>query len=239
MRDNGGQQLTRISYLDGNWYNITYNSDLIASVTSPTGTLTFGSDGSHITSVSDGNGRTVTLTYSGDYLTSVTNTDGDSLVYDYDANGHLTNITNFNNEVYVSNTYDTVGRVVSQYLADRGTQTFTYDDAARRNTCEGEGGYYLSIVYDRFGRIIETSNSVGTRYFEYNELNQRVSDTDYAGNRTYYEHDGNGNISKVTYPDGLSESYVYNADNQVVSKTDRNGHTVFYTYDGQNKIAPS
>ena len=233
---NGNQQLTRISYLDGNFYNIAYNGDLIASVTSPTGTLTFTDDGSHITSVADGNGRTITLTYNGEYLASVTNTDGDSLLYEYDANGHLTNITNFNNEIYVSNTYDNAGRVVSQYLADRGTQTFTYDDAARRNTCEGEGGYYLSIVYDRFGRIIESSNSVGTRYFEYNELNQRVSDTDYAGNRTYYEHDSAGNISKVTYPDGLSESYVYNADNQIVSKTDRNGHTVFYTYDGNNNL---
>ena len=37
--------------------------------------------------------------------------------------------------------------------------------------------------------IIESTNENGTQKFSYDELNQRVSETDREGNTTYYEHD--------------------------------------------------
>ena len=178
-----------------------------------TGAFEFGYDGNgHVTSVTDSVGRTISLTYDGDYLAAVENPDADSLRYSYDGEGRVSRIENFNGEIYLENTYDASGRVVSQYVKDQGTFTFTYDRAARRNTCTGENGYYLSIVYDEEYRIVESTNSESTKYVTYDKLNQRVSETDREGNRTSYEYDEAGNRTKITYPDGTSEAFAYNGD---------------------------
>ena len=168
----------------------------------------------------DGNGRTITLTYNGDYLASITNTDGDSLLYDYDANGYLRQITNFNGEVYLTNTYDDNGRVVSQTVQDEGT--FTYDETARRNTCTGENGYYLSIVYDGSYRIVESTNNDGTKKIEYDALNRVTTVTDRKGNTQKFTYDSNSNMTQKTDVDGYVTKYSYSALD-LVSKINYNG----------------
>lgn len=170
----------------------------------------------------DGNGRTITLTYNGDYLASITNTDGDSLLYDYDANGYLRQITNFNGEVYLTNTYDDNGRVVSQTVQDEGTFTFTYDETARRNTCTGENGYYLSIVYDGSYRIVESTNNDGTKKIEYDALNRVTTVTDRKGNTQKFTYDSNSNMTQKTDVDGCVTKYSYSALD-LVSKINYNG----------------
>ena len=168
----------------------------------------------------DGNGRTITLTYNGDYLASITNTDGGSLLYDYDANGYLRQITNFNGEVYLTNTYDDNGRVVSQTVQDEGT--FTYDETARRNTCTGENGYYLSIVYDGSYRIVESTNNDGTKKIEYDALNRVTTVTDRKGNTQKFTYDSNSNMTQKTDVDGYVTKYSYSALD-LVSKINYNG----------------
>lgn len=231
------KNIRSVSTLDGDVVTYTYNGGQLASVSNSSGTLSFAYNGDgNIKSVTDSVGRTVNLSYNGDYLISAENADSDDLIYAYDASSYLTQITNFNGDVYLTNSYDGAGRVVSQYVQDEGNFQFTYDDRARQNTCTGENGYYLSIVYDELGRIIQSTNSEGTKYISYNSLNQRTSETDREGNTTEYAYDANGNVILVTYADGLSESYTYNAANQITSFTDRGGNRVSYVYDGDANL---
>lgn len=226
-----------VSTLDGNVVTYTYNGDKLASVSNNSGTLNFAYNGDgNISRVTDSVGRTAILEYNGDYLTSVTNADAQSLHFDYDSDGLLTEIVNYNGEAYLTNQYDASKRVVRQHIQDEGTFVFTYDAANRTNTCTGDNGYYLSIVYDDLRRIVQSTNTDGTQYITYNKLNQRTSETDREGNTTSYSYDENGNVSEVTYSDGFTESYSYNSSNQVTRFVDRGGNATVYTYDGSGNL---
>ena len=231
-------QIQSISSLDGNVIRFTHADGRIATVSNQAGSFRFAynADG-NLSTVTDSVGRVTTLAYDGDYLTSVTNTDGDSLRYTYDANGYLATVENFNGEVYVSNEYDELGRVVKQYVKDDDTYTFTYDEDAWVNTCTGQSGKLDKIHYDALGRIVEHTTNSGTKTITYDDLNRRTSESDWKGNVTRYEYDDAGNVTKTTYPDGLSEQFTYNADNQVTSFTDRNGNTVSYEYNSSHRLS--
>ena len=216
--------------LDGSTVSYDYDGDKLVSVSNSSGSFTFGYDGDNISSVTDSAGRTITLSYDGDLLTSIINPDGDSLNYTYDGNNCITSITDFNRNLYLENTYDEQGRVVAQTVADQGDFVIEYDDANHTNTCTGENGYLVSITYDELGRIIAHEDNNGTYEYEYNDLNQRVSETDREGNTTSYEHDAAGNITRITYPDGTSRSTSYNAQNLPTEVTERDGGKTTYTY---------
>lgn len=231
-------QIQSISRLDGNVINFTHADGKVATVSNRAGSFTFGYNGNgNLSSVTDSVGRVTTLSYDGDYLVSVTNTDGDALRYTYDENGYLTTVEDFKGEVYVQNEYDEIGRVVKQYVKDDDSYTFTYDEEARVNTCMGESGKLDKIRYDALGRIVEHTTNSGTKTVTYDNLNRRTSESDWLGNITYYEYDDIGNVTKITYPDGLSEQFTYNSDNQVVTATDRNGDTVSYTYNSAHRLS--
>ena len=230
------QKIRSISSLDGEQIVYAYNGDLISSVTGDAGTLTFTYSGEHVTRVTDSTGRSITLSYDGELLTAVENPDGDSLRYTY-GSGLLERIENFKGEVYLTNDYDATGRVVEQFVTGQGTFRFSYDEDAHRNTCTGENGYYLSILYDEQGRIIESTNSEGSKHIAYNELNQRVIETDREGNTTRYTYDVSGNCTQIIYPDGTLESYRYNAFNQIIWMRDRNGIETSYAYDTNAQLS--
>ena len=230
------QKIRSISSLDGEQIVYAYNGDLISSVTGDAGTLTFTYSGEHVTRVTDSTGRSITLSYDGELLTAVENPDGDSLRYTY-GSGLLERIENFRGEVYLTNDYDATGRVVEQFITGQGTFRFSYDENAHRNTCTGENGYYLSILYDEQGRIIESTNSEGSKHITYDELNQRVSETDREGNTTRYTYDDSGNCTQIIYPDGTLESYRYNAFNQIIWMRDRNGIETSYAYDTNAQLS--
>ena len=168
------------------------------------------------------NGNVVEMEYSGDKLTRISN---DSGPFQLDYSGeHISQIT------------DSEGRVIHQYAVNMGTFDFTYDLGARENTSTGTDGYLLSIRYDELGRIVEKTDAAGAEYYEYNDLNQRVSQTDREGSTYRYEHDEEGNISAVLYPDGTSERYGYDENRKVTEFTDRNGSTSSYTYNDMGEM---
>ena len=66
--------------------------------------------------------------------------------------------------------------------------------------------------------------------FEYDAGNQRSAFVDKLGNRTAYEYDAAGNLTKQTRFDGASQTYTYNAQNKPASFTDYAGKTTRYEY---------
>ena len=157
------QNIQSITRVDGSQIVYSYQGDLVSEVSSDAGSLKFTYTDDHVTKVTDSTGRSVILSYDGTYLTAAVNPDADSLLYSY-SNGLLETIENFENQVYLTNQYDSKGRVTEQYVAEQGTFRFAYDEDRRQNTCTGENGYYLSIVYDEDGRIIESIDNNSTKH---------------------------------------------------------------------------
>lgn len=229
-----------LHHTDGSTIVYGYTGNKLTSITGPDGSfaLAYNGDG-NISTVTDSAGRSIILTYDGDNLISVENPDADSLVYTYTADGYLETVKNFKGQIYVENTYNAGGQVTHQYAANMGTFDFTYDQENRHNTCTGTDGYLLEIWYDEDGRITKSRNAEGEVEITYNDQNLVTRSKDREGNITLYDHDANGNVSKITYADGTSERYVYDANRKVTSYTNRNGVTTAYTYNTQGRVTSS
>jgi len=64
-----------------------------------------------------------------------------------------------------------------------------------------------------------------------NKYNEVASSTDIQGNTTYYEYDGNGNITKTTSQGGGTTYAKYNDKNSVIMQMDEMGYPTIYVYD--------
>ena len=232
-------KLTSIEAVDGSVITCEYSGDKLTKISNDIGSFTLSYSGDNATRVTDSTGRSISLSYNGDYLTAVENPDADSLRFSYDANGYLDSVENFEGQVYVENIYDDEGHVTHQFADKIGTFDFSYDFDGRHNICTGTDGYLCEIWYDELGRITASKDASGTQYVTYNKLNQVTSRTDREGNTTEYEHDADGNISRITYADGTSEQFRYDSNRQVTWMRDRNGNASSYSYDGSAHMTSS
>jgi len=137
-------------------------SGLVSTVTSSAGTapnqpkLTFTYTAGLLTSVSATDGRSVSYGYTSGRLTSFTDAASKVWTYGY-TNDLLSSVTDPTSVVEVSNTYDALGRVISQTSPDGGTETFAYDDATRTTTHTVVAtGEVLKYVHDANGRVVQT-----------------------------------------------------------------------------------
>ncbi len=70
----------------------------------------------------------------------------------------------------------------------------------------------------------------------YDEVGNRISQTDANNHTTTYSYDQNGRRVGRKLPAGQTESYVYDAAGNLKSKTDFNGKTTQYAYDTSNRL---
>ena len=230
--------LRRVTAVDGSAVELSYTEGRLSAVRSGSGQLSLSYNGAgRLASVTDGS-RTVRYDYNeSGQLSATTNPDGDRFSYAYDENGYLAKVTDANGSDYVQNTYDSLGRVTEQVLADQGTLRYTYDPAERVNTCQGENGYFRTIRYDELDRIVAESDPSGSRQYTYDGRNQRTTQTDALGRTTGFAYDDAGNVSRITYADGTWEDYTYNSQNQVTGVVSQDGVAVSYRYDDQGRLA--
>ena len=206
----------RVTEADGTVTTLTYDGDHLATVSTETGTFTFGYEGDLISSITDSAGRTVTYGHSGTDLTSSVNPDGDSLNYTYNEKHWLTTVTDFNGNMVLENTYNENGKVILQKMPDRADYSFTYDPENLTNTMTASDGKTLVVTYNDDFVITSQTDSAGTISYGYDEKSRKISETDRNGNTTQYTYVGDtANVSTVTYPNGTVETYTYNDNYQV------------------------
>ncbi|MFR4261554.1 MAG: DUF6531 domain-containing protein [Butyricicoccaceae bacterium] len=220
---------------------LTYNGDELTEINGIAGSYTLAWSNGHISSVTDNAGRTVSYEHVDDFLTGVTNADGDTLHYTYDGNGYLNTATDFEDEVYIENEYDGVGRVVKQTFinADIPTvSTVSYDDDARVTTCVDANGLETRYYYDNHRNIQKVGTVIdGTEYTTTNTYDgdyRANSASDRLNGATAYEYDSNGNVTKVRYADNTAMTLTYTAGGDIASITDALGYTETYTYSGHS-----
>ncbi|MFV2043853.1 MAG: DUF6531 domain-containing protein [Anaerolineales bacterium] len=228
-------RLTSITDRNGNLTALNYTGDLLSSVVAPDGrSLTFNYGGSdRLIQLVDPIGRTVDFAYDASRnLVAVTDPSGAATSYSYDADHRLLSITDANGHTFVSNTYDSGGRVIEQRDALNNPTIFVYDLVNRTTDVTNPRGNTTRYEYDADLRLLRQTDALGkSDSYTYDTDNNRTSVTDRSGNITSFTYDDRGNVLNVIDPSGGITTMTYDAMNNLLSRTNALGRTTNHGYD--------
>ena len=229
-----GLPIDRIVSPNGKWIEFTYGT------------------GGRISQAKDNIGRTVTYTYDASgRLWKVTDAGGGVTEYGYDSSNRMTTIKDPRNITYLTNTYDTNGRVTDQTQADSTTYHFDW-------TLDGTGAvtqavvrnprgilgrwtfntdHYLTGLVEAVGTNLERSTTIQRA----NGTNFVTAVTDGLGRTTSATYDTLGNVASITNlsgtPDAVTTTYGWNqAFSELASVTDPLQHTWQLGYDARGNL---
>ncbi len=245
----------KVSDANGNSVLTSYDpANHVISVTDPLQdkvSYTYNSVGLKA-SATDADGNTTNYVYdANNRLTMVKNPDKTAVQYNYDANGNLLqqvdeegHITSYayndNNQVLkvtdaaghrTRYTYDGAGNVMSRTDADGHVALYAYDANNHLLEIKYTDGSFVKYAYDNVGNRLSMTDATGKSSYVYDKLNRLITFTDAAGHTLHMSYDGNGNLSRLTYPDGRIAYYSYNQNDKLAKVTDWAKRTSTYSYD--------
>ena len=218
--------------------------------------FTYDANG-RVTTTTDFTGRSWDYTYDGadsGELVSVTTPAVDgypaglTTAYSYTDDHRLRTITDPAGQTFLTNHYDSVGRVMTQNWGD-ATYLFEYPSDTLRRVTDGNG-YVTERTFDSDGNVLTRSEYTAglrpddpasyTTTYEYNENHQQTKARRPSGNVEEREYDTLGNLLELrrepvdgpNSPADIVSSYTYETNfNLVKTATDPRGFTTTYTYD--------
>lgn len=116
-------------------------------------------------------------------------------------------------------------------------RTFSYTSGSLVSIADPNGNT-TQLTYDATSRLTTVTDPVSRHlYFNYGSGSQNnlvTSVTSDISLSLSYSYDGQGRLSQVTYPDGVTTvSFTYDANSLITTVTDSNGKTLeYHTYDG-------
>lgn len=181
-------------------------------------------------------------------LCAVTDQAGGMTSYTYDGGDRMLTITNPRGNAFVTNVYDTSGRVNKQTLADTTSKyTITYTTNGSGNITQASitdpTGSVRNETFDSAGYLATDTYAVGQSYseeFQYTrDSSERLTKVvDQLGRETDYSYDSMANVLSFTRlagtPQAVTTSLTYDPIfNQPLTITDPNNNTWtlgYYTY---------
>lgn len=144
----------------------------------------------------------------------------------YDNSGNLTDtiVDPDGLNLVSSQTFDSVGNLITQTDPKNNTSYFDYD-AERRLIKTTEPAPFNAIteyVYDKEGQLIHQRNQTG-------EDQQPWQQTSYTYNR-------NGKVLQVTDPQGHVTDYIYDGNNRLISSNDAENRLTETVYDAAGQV---
>lgn len=175
---------TTLGYGPASWR--THQFVPLTSITDAAGqTVTVGQDGvGRATSFTHPDGRTWSLGYDGaGNLASITNPDGRNRTFTYDGAHQMLTATDAAGVVYLTNEYDSAGRVVKQWDADQNLRTIDYQTGKTVYTdAEGTATTFEIDDRSRITGIINAKNEKASYTFD--DQNNVTGHVDEAGRRS-------------------------------------------------------
>lgn len=188
-------------------------------------------DNSSVSSITDAKGNRAEIGYDGHarpyrwYFpskTTVGTTDYSNYEeYAYDADSNVTSVRKRDGQ-YIGREYDASGQLIRKDLAGSAQDVYyRYNNLgqqvfARFGSVSGEG---ITHVYNGFGEVTSTTTTMGS-----------VSRT------LGFQYDGNGNRTRLTYPDGVYFTYQYDGGHRQSKILDSAGSTLIaFGYDSQGR----
>ncbi len=222
----GSGKITAVTDTVGREYKIAYNANSL------------------IDNISDPEGRIAKYEYdSNKRLSTVTDPMGGKMRYFYDSWGYLDEIQDHNQKPVEKITYNHAEgenqHKVSEATDSLGdTAKYAYDMTNKKTTITNVKGRVSTYWFDTSFYTIQVQDAEGrssyTEYYQYNGKNAYgdiKSTTDRNGNKTKYEVDNRGNVTKVINPDGSTRITQYDDQNNVTKQIDECGNTTYYVYD--------
>jgi len=246
IRDRNGNQLT-ITRSGGGLGTIT-------QITSPNGRwlqFSYGT-GNRISQIEDNSGRTVSYTYDGSgRLWKVTDANGEITEYTYDSSHRMLTIKDARGIVYLTNEYDSNGRVITQTQADSSTYEldYTLDGAGKvtQTDVTDPRGNVRRVTFNSNGYTLTDTRALGTSeeqtitYNRQSGTNLILGLTDPLNRETNYAYDSFANITSVTRlagtQDEVTTSLTYEPNyHRLASITDPLNHTTSFVYDSAGNL---
>lgn len=231
----------------------TGQGGLISRIVSPNGrwiALTYDTS-QRITQATDNIGRTVTYTYDSGRLWKVTDVSGGVTEYTYDTSDRMLTIKDPRAITYLTNTYDTNGRVDTQTLADGGVFQFDYalDGIGKvtQTDVTNPRGFVRRVTFNAKGYHLTDTEALGTSVERTTTLSRQSGShfvtgiVDELNRETVFAYDGNGKVTSATRLAGTSDAattaFTYEpAYQQIASITDPLNHTTTFTYDYEGRL---
>ena len=232
-------RLRSVDYPNRQRLSFAYNENGLERITTPLGNvLEVQCRGGRILQITDEIERRTQYRYEGDYLVDVVHTDEGITHYEYDENGHITAVTDQNGSRYLENEYDIKGRITKQRFPEGICQTFTYDDAHRRNSI-----YYSETgkteVYE-YNKELLTERTIfedGTcTAYEYSDQNLRTKETSRTGAEKQWEYDAYGRLIRELSPDGFTVCHEYDANHDLIRTWDSERRETQNRYDAEHNL---
>ncbi len=225
-------------------YGYDATGDRLINITTPNGTTTY----SYVTAAGASQFA----------ISSITYPDASQTLYQYDSQGRLINQSLNSGTEAITYSYDSTGgvtitdasgAVTKQFLNDRGqiarsidplnrTIQYRYDSDGNLTQIIAPGDTAGSFTYDPQGNLLSSSNPLGHRVdFTYERnFDQLATVQDQKGNLTNYAYDAKGNLTKLTYADGSTETFGYNSQGNLTVSANRRGQEIQYTYDANFQL---
>ena len=235
--------------------NLTWNIDHYELKEADGRRIVFRADG-QLDYIKDANGYRLTAGYTNDLLTQLSASNGDSLTFDYNANGRIETVTNNNGQTNSYN-YDPAGQYLLSVEDVNGTTSFSYDnpfDHTLVSSVTYSDGSKVSYDYDHAGRLQQVIYGEGREALAYtysydanggvtvinpdgetnkelrNEQGQVSQTIDASGRVTNYSYDAAGNLTGISSELGYSAGFTYDNNGNVVSQTNALNQTTQFTY---------
>jgi RHS repeat-associated protein len=240
----------------GNTVTITHangQTGNIARVTSPNGryiALTYDTS-DRITQASDNIGRTVGYTYdTNGNLSTVTDPESNVTTYTYDTSHQMLTIRDGRNIVYLTNQYDTNGRVSQQTLADpNATYQYSYtvsSGSVTQTDITDPRGHVERLAFNSDHYVTSDTQAYGTSLARTTATTRQsgsnlpLAVVDGLSRRTEYTYDASGHVLTqrrlAGTSDAVTTTLTYEAVfGQVATITDPLNHTWTVGYDSVGK----
>ena len=116
---------------------------------------------------------------------------------------------------------------------------YLFSAAGKLDTVRDRNSLETSFFYDGDGRINRVVDTTGktTKFFYSGAFVSRIVDP--ADREVLLEHDGTGNLTRVTYADGTSTQMQYNSQHLMTSLVDPKGSRYEFVYDSNGKLIES
>ncbi len=181
-------------------------------------------------------------------LHRVTDALGDTMEYEYDANGNkysetMTEVApdGRREASKVTYLYDDQNRVVERIDVTNAaiplTTRYGYDKQGNMSSQTDPDGNTTTMQYDLRRRMTKKTDAMGgVTTYGYDEADRLLSVTDANRNQTSFTYDTNGNLVAETRADGATWSYTYDENFNRKTVTDPNGTVVTFVYDGADRL---
>ena len=249
-RFNNAGLITRQSDRNGNMVNYSRdNFNRVVRIQEPAGrelVLNYGNPGlglTNIQSITDPIGRQVRYTYdAAGRLESVTDPAGGVTRYTYDSANRMVTLRDPRGISFLTNEYDSDGRVVRQTQADGARWTFTYTSSGTyisQAVVTNPRGHSTTYRFNAAGYQTSETDALGqnTIFERHAATNQVLSVTDPLKRVTRFQYDTIGNVTKVIDPAGNPRTFSYNLSfNTVAEISDAMQNTTRFEYDSVGNL---